>query len=169
MRNLFTTIGAITTLALMPATFAADAPAAAKTLEKQMEGKWAPDPAAMIEQFKKQIGDDPNGAAMLPMITAMLQNMAVEVADNKVIIHAMGDMQTATYKVTKTDEAAKKLTMSVKDEDGESEGTATIKDGGKKLILSKDGEDIVLNRIDNKEFAKRKAAAKQPPVIPGLE
>ncbi len=47
--------------------------------------------------------------------------------------------------------------------------SATIKDGGKKLILSKDGEDIVLNKITDKNFEKRKVAAQQPPAIPGLE
>ena len=108
-------------------------------------------------------------AAMLPIVQAMLQNMAVEVTKSKVIIHAMGESQTATYKVTKADETAKTLTMTVTDEDGVSESTATIKDGGKKLILSKDGEDIILNKISDKEFAKRKAVAQQPPAFPGLE
>jgi hypothetical protein len=173
MRTFITTVGAITTLALMPLTFGADAPAkkpaAAATTESQMVGKWAPDPGAMLAQFKKEIGDDAQSASMLPLIQAMLQNMAVEVTKGKVIIHAMGQSQTATYKVTKADETAKKVTMTVTDEDGESGGTATIKDGGKKLILSKDGEDIVLNKITDKDFEKRKVAAQQPPAIPGLE
>ena len=40
---------------------------------------------------------------------------------------------------------------------------------GKKLTLSKDEDDLALNSISKAEFEKRKTAAKQPPVIPGLE
>jgi hypothetical protein len=136
-------------------------------LEEQMIGYWAPDPEAMMAQFTKELGDDPNAAAMIPMIKAMLANMAVEVTKDKVIIYAMGDAQTATYTVTKTDPKTSTVTMTVTDDDGESEGTAVIK--GKKLTLSKGEDDIVLNPISKAEFEKRKTAANQPPVIPGLE
>ncbi|MFP6882211.1 MAG: hypothetical protein VCA34_14745, partial [Roseibacillus sp.] len=74
---------------------------------------------------------------------------------------------TSTYTVTKTDPKTSTVTMTVKDDDGESEGTAVIK--GKKLTLSKDEDNLALNSISKAEFEKRKAAAKQPPVIPGLE
>lgn len=177
MRNLITTIGAITAVALMPA-FAADGDGATKpkapvksvdggAVEKKMLDYWAPDPEVMIAQFKKQIGDDPSAAAMLPIITAMLQNMAVEVKKGEVIIHAMGEKQVSTYTITKVDAATNVLTMQVNDQDVVGEGKAKI--DGDKLTLSKDGEDIVLNRIKKDEFEKRKKAAAQPPVIPGLE
>ena len=173
MRNLITTIGAMTSLALMPASYGQDKKgdtvkdAKGKTLEEQMIGYWAPDPEAMMAQFMKEIGDDPSAALMIPMIKAMLENMAVEVTKDKVTIYAMGDAQTSTYTVTKTDPKTSTVTMTVKDDDGESEGTAVIK--GKKLTLSKDEDDLALNSISKAEFEKRKAAAKQPPVIPGLE
>ena len=164
MRNLVTTIGALTALALLtllPAT------GQAGELEKKMIGYWAPNPEAMMEEIKKQLGDDPNAAAALPLIQAMMANMAIEVKKGEVIIHAMGEKQVATYTITKEDAATKTITMKVKDDEGESEGTAKI--DGDKLTLSKEGENILLNRIKKEDFEKRKKAAAQPPAIPGLE
>lgn len=170
----FTVALAFSTLALTPALAAdeqpavKDNPAPNGTLEEKMVGYWAPDAAAMTKKFKEQLGEDPNAAALIPFIEAMMANMTVQVKKGSVIIHAMGEEQTATFTVTKSDEATKTLTMKVKDDDGESEGTAKI--DGDKLTLSKDGEDILLNRIQKEEFEKRKAAAQLPPALPpGLE
>jgi hypothetical protein len=171
MRNYFKRFGITLALAAFAMTSVGysekgdDKAAAGGTLEDQMVGYWAPDPKVMMEMIKKQMGDDPNAAAMMPMIQAMLATMVVEVKKGEVNMHGMGDVQKSTYKVTKVDKEANKLTMSVKEGDGEAEeGTATIKED--KLTLSKGEDDIVLNRIDKAEFEKRKAAAQNPPGLP---
>ncbi len=84
----------------------------------------------------------------------------------------MGEEQTATYTITKVDKAANKLTMQIKDDEGEGEGSATIKenkDGSKTLTLEKDGEKFILNSITESEFATRQKAAAEAPLFPGLE
>ena len=141
-------------------------------VEKKFIGKWAPDPKAMMNELQKGLGDDPAAAAALPLIEAMMQNMAVSVEKGAVTIHAMGEKQTATYTITKVDNAANKLTLQITDDEGEGEGSATIaekKEGGKTLTLEKDGEKFILNSITASEFEKRKNAAAQAPLFPGLE
>tara|TARA_Y100001933_G_scaffold262814_1_gene321833 strand:+ start:903 stop:1478 length:576 start_codon:yes stop_codon:yes gene_type:complete len=141
-------------------------------VEKKFIGKWAPDPKAMMNELQKGLGDDPAAAAALPLIEAMMQNMAVSVNKGAVTIHAMGEEQTATYTITKVDKAANKLTMQIKDDEGEGEGSATIeekKDGSKILTLEKDGEKFILNSITESEFATRQKAAAEAPLFPGLE
>ncbi len=141
-------------------------------VEKKFIGKWAPDPKAMMNELQKGLGDDPAAAAALPLIEAMMQNMAVSVDKGAVTIHAMGEKQTATYTITKVDKAANKLTMSIKDDEGDGAGSATIeekKDGSRTLTLEKDGEKFILNSITASEFEKRKNAAAQAPLFPGLE
>ncbi len=62
--------------------------------------------------------------------------------------------------------------MSIKDDEAEGEGSATIeekKDGSRTLTLEKDGEKFILNSITASEFEKRKNAAAQAPLFPGLE
>ena len=63
-------------------------------VEKKFIGKWAPDPKAMLNELQKGLGDDPAAAAALPLIEAMMQNMAVSVDKGAVTIHAMGEKQT---------------------------------------------------------------------------
>ena len=141
-------------------------------VEKKFIGKWAPDPKAMMNELQKGLGDDPAAAAALPLIEAMMKNMAVSVEKGAVTIHAMGEEQTATYTITKVDKAANKLTMQIKDDEGEGEGSATIKenkDGSKTLTLEKDGEKFILNSITESEFATRQKAAAEAPLFPGLE
>jgi len=126
----------------------------------------------MLKEIQKSLGDDPGAAAALPLIQTLVQNMAVEVQKGQVTIHAMGEKQTATYRITKVDKAANKLTMQITDDEGVAEGSATIeekKDGRKTLTLEKDSEKIVLNSITASEFEKRRNAAAQPPAFPGLE
>ena len=180
MSKLITTLGAFFTLSCLPVTAqqengaggqkAAPAKAAADgDVEKMMIGHWAPDPEAMMKEIEKQLGD--GAAQALPIIQAMMQNMAVEVSKGEISIHAMGEKQTATYVITKVDKASNRLNMQVTDEDGKTEGVATIsiKDKVKTLTLQREGEKIVLNSISASEFEKRKTAAAQPPAIPGLE
>ena len=140
------------------------------SLEDQMTGYWAPDAKAMAKKLREQIGGDEGAEAILPMLEAALANMAVLVKKGEVTVHVMGQVQTSTYKVIKSDPITKTLTMTVKDDNGESKGTAKI--DGDKLTLTRgaDGADeIVLNRIKKEEYEKRKAAAGQPPIPPGLE
>jgi len=78
--------------------------------------------------------------------------------------------QTATYKITKVDKAANKLTMQITGEEGVGEGSATVeekRDGSKTLTLEKDGEKFVLNSITASEFEKRRNADAKPPIFPG--
>ena len=141
-------------------------------VEKKFIGKWAPNPEAMMKEIQKGLADDPSAALALPFIEAMMKNMAVSVQKGEVTIHAMGDKQTATYKITKVDKAANKLTMQITDDEGVGEGSATIeekKDGSKTLILEKDGDKFILDDITDSEFEKRKHAAGQAPIFPGLE
>ena len=141
-------------------------------VEKKFIGKWAPNPEAMMKEIQKGLADYPSAALALPFIEAMMKNMAVSVQKGEVNIHAMGDKQTATYKITKVDKAANKLTMQITDDEGVGEGSATIeenKDGSKKLILEKDGDKFILDDITESEFEKRKNAAGQAPIFPGLE
>ena len=182
MKILITTIGALAALSLLPAAAQKEkeqgkqAPALKTvdggTVEKKIIGHWAPDPEAMLKEIQKSLGDDPEAAAALPLIQTLVQNMAMEVQKGQVTIHAMGEKQTATYRITKVDKAANKLTMQITDDEGVAEGSATIeekKDGSKTLTLEKDSEKIVLNSITASEFEKRRNAAAQPPAFPGLE
>jgi len=137
-------------------------------VEKKIMGKWAPDSEAMM----KELADDPATALALPFIQSMMKNMAVEVQKGEVTIHAMGEKQTATYRITKVDKAANKLTMQITDEEGIAQGgSATVeekKDGSKTLILEKDGEKVVLNSISASEFEKRRNARVKPAVSPNF-
>ena len=99
-----------------------------------------------------------------------MKNMAVKAQKGEMTIHAMGEKQTATYKITKVDKAANKLTMQITDDEGVHEGSATVeekKDGSKTLTLGKGGEKFVLNSISASEFEKRKNPAATPPIFPG--
>ena len=95
-------------------------------LESQMVGYWAPNVEAMEKEMLKEIGDNPNAAALAPMMTAMLAGMSVEIKKGEVTVHIMGQATTGTYKITKTDADTKTLTMSV-EEDGA--GFAVALDG----------------------------------------
>ena len=98
-----------------------------------------------------------------------MNNMTVEVQKGKVTIHAAGEKQTATYRITKVDKAAIKLTLQITDEDGVHEGSATVeekKDGSKTLTLENDGEKFFLNSITASEFEKRRTAGAKPPSFP---
>jgi len=181
MQNLIKTLGVLAALSCIPATAQEEnsagekkAPAAksvdAGDVEKKMIGYWAPNPEAMLKELEKQLGE--GAAQALPLIQAMLENMAVEVSKGEVSVHVMGQKETATYAITKVDKAANKITMQVTDGDGEAEeGTAIINVKGtvKTLTLETEGEKIILNSIGASEFEKRKKAAAQPPAIPGLE
>ena len=141
-------------------------------VEKKFIGKWAPDPKAMMNELQKGLGDDPAAAALIPIIEEMMQNMAVIVAKGSVTIHAMGEKQTSTYTLTNVDGATNKLTMQITNDEGIEEGTATIdekEDGSKTLTLETDGEKFILNSITDSEFEKRKNAAAEAPLFPGLE
>ncbi|MEC9056527.1 MAG: hypothetical protein VX633_14525, partial [Verrucomicrobiota bacterium] len=142
------------------------------TVEKKIIGKWAPDPEAVMKEIQKGLADDPSAALPLPLplLQTMIRNMAVEIQKGEVTIHTMGEKQTATYKITKVDKAANKLTMQITDDEGVHEGSATVeekKDGSKTLTLEKDGEKFVLNSITASEFEKRKNPAATPPIFPG--
>ena len=141
-------------------------------VEKKIIGKWAPDPEAMMKEIQKGLADNPSAALPLPLplIQAIMKNMAVKVQKGEITIHAMGEKQTATYKITKVDKAANKLTMQITGEEGVGEGSATVeekRDGSKTLTLEKDGEKFVLNSITASEFEKRKIADAKPPIFPG--
>ena len=190
MRKLITTFGVLAALSCLPATAqkekstgdkkktpatkdaTKDATKIADTggLETKMIGYWAPDPEAMMKEVEKELGEA--AAQAMPLIQAMLANMAVEVSKGEVSVHVMGQKETTTYVVKKTDKDSNKITMQVTDEKGESRpGVATININGKvkTLTLETEGEKIVLNSITASEFERRKKAAAQPPAIPGLE
>ncbi len=194
MRFLIKTFGLLAALSLFPASAQQEkAPAkkkapsketpakapAVKTvdggkLEKKIIGKWAPDPEAMMKEIQKGLADDPSAALPLPLplLQAVIQKMAVSVQKGEVTIHSMGKKQTATYRITKVDKAANKLTMQITDEEGIAQGgSATVeekKDGSKTLILEKDGEKVVLNSISASEFEKRRNARDKPAVSPNF-
>ena len=189
--SILAALAALAALSLVPATAQKEestpkktapeettkAEAAVKTVdggavEKKFIGKWAPNPEAMMKEIQKGLADDPSAALALPFIEAMMKNMAVSVQKGEVTIHAMGDKQTATYKITKVDKTTNKLTMQITDDEGVGEGSATIeekKDGSKTLILEKDGDKFILDDITESEFEKRKNTAGQAPLFPGLE
>ena len=125
-----------------------------------------------MKEIQKGLADNPSAALPLPLplIQAIMKNMAVKVQKGEITIHAMGEKQTATYKITKVDKAANKLTMQITGEEGVREGSATVeekKDGSKTLTLEKDGEKFVLNSITASEFEKRRNADAKPPIFPG--
>lgn len=180
MKTLVKTLGAVATLSCLPAFGQEENPAGGANppgaeavdggdVEKKMIGYWAPDPAAMLKEVEKELGE--GAAQALPLIQAMLETMAVEISRGEVTVHVMGQKETATYVITKADNAANRLTMQVTDLDGRTEGVATVnvKDTVKTLTLERDGEKMVLNSITASEFEKRKKAAAQPPALPGIE
>lgn len=136
-------------------------------LEAQMVGYWAPDAEAMMAEMKAKTADDPAAAQMIPLMQGMIATMSVEVPKKgEVVIHIMGEAKASTYKLTKTDQASKTLTMEVT-EDGKVEtGTAII--GDDTLTLIKDENTIILNRIDEAAFTKRLETSKSAPAdLPG--
>lgn len=148
-----------------------DGKAGGADLEAQMVGYWSADKEAMLAMLQKEAADDPTAAAFLPMITAMIDNMAVEVTKDEVTMVGMGDAQTSTYKVKSKDTATKTITMEVTSDGDVEEGSATI--DGDRLTLKKGGGDdsdtIILNRITKEQFDKKKeaAAAAGIPGFPG--
>jgi hypothetical protein len=114
-------------------------------LAAQMVGYWAPRQEDMIAEIKKKIGDDPNAAAMLPMFTAMMASMTVEVTKDSVTVNTPGEPDVVTYKVAKTDAASKTLTLTVTDDGEEIEGTAIVE--GDKLTLKKKEDTLILDRL----------------------
>ena len=178
MKILARAFGVLAALSLLPATAQQEkAPGQKESppvktvdggkVEKNIIGKWAPDTEVMM----KELAGDPSAALALPFIQSMMKNMAVEVRKGEVTIHTMGDTQTTTYRITKVDKAANRLTLQITDDDGVQEGSATVekkKDGSKTLTLEKDGEKFVLNSITASEFEKRRNAGAKPPRRPGL-
>lgn len=138
----------------------------AKSLEDQMLGYWSPDSAAIIAAAREESADDERARAMLPMIRAMMANLAVEVRKGEWTIHGAGEAETSTYQITKEDPAANMLTLEVRGKDGTGPGTATIDDG--RLILEQHGNELVLARITREEFTRRLGAAAGPGGLPGL-
>ncbi len=138
-------------------------------LESQMVGYWAPNVEAMEKEMLKEIGDNPNAAALAPMMTAMLAGMSVEIKKGEVTVHIMGQATTGTYKITKTDADTKTLTMSLEQEgEPEEEGTAMI-DGDQLVLTMADGKTLDLHRIDEAAFRKRQESALTPPAgLPGI-
>jgi hypothetical protein len=131
-------------------------------LEAQMVGYWATDAEAMMAEMKAKTADDPAAALMIPLIQGMIATMSVEVPKKgEVVVHIMGEAKASTYKLTKTDEASKTLTMEVTEDGKVESGTAVI--GGDTLTLIKDEDTIILNRIDEAAFTKRLEAAKEAP------
>ena len=141
-------------------------------LESQMVGYWAPNVEAMEKEMLEEIGDNPNAAALAPMMTAMLAGMSVEIKKGDVTVHIMGQATTWTYKITKTDADTKTLTISIEQEgESEEEGTAMI-DGDQLVLTMADGktlEKLDLHRIDEAAFKKRQESALTPPAgLPGI-
>ena len=137
-------------------------------LESQMVGYWAPNVEAMEKEMLKEIGDNPNAAALAPMMTAMLAGMSVEIKKGEVTVHVMGQASTVTYKITKTDADTKTLTMSVEEDGDTEEGTAMI-DGDQLVLTMADGKKLDLHRIDEAAFKKRQESALTPPAgLPGI-
>ena len=135
-------------------------------LEAGMIGYWEPNAEAMKKEMEKEMADNPNAAALAPMMEALIASMAVHIPKKgEVIIHVMGEEKPGTYELTKTDVATKTLTMRVTEDGETSEGTAMI--DGDRLVLEKDGNTLDLNRIDEATFKKRLENAKLP--VPGGE
>ena len=131
-----------------------------------MVGYWAPNVAGMVAEMKKELGDDPQAAAVIPMMTAMMGMVTIEFRKGEVTIHKPDGNETSTYKLTNTDEAAKTLTMDVTSEEGTEEGTAQL--NGDQLILKKGDDTLILDRIDEAQFEARKKAAEAAAAGGGL-
>lgn len=175
MNNILNTLATtvvVATLTLLPATTMAapgdkaEKAAAGKPLKEQILGYWSPDVDSTIKEVMKTLPEGADAEQALPFIRAMIGTMVIQIEEGKLTMFAAGQEQASTYKVTKVDKESGKLTLSVKEGDGEAEeGTATIKKD--QLTLSKEGEPtIVLNRIKKEEFEKKKNAK---PAFPGLE
>lgn len=159
-------------LVLITAAFPMGAPASEATagtdgqgLERQMVGYWAPNQKQMFDVIMKELGDDANARQMAPLIQAALVHMVCEIRLGEVHVHAIGQVKKSNYKITDVDPGKRTLTMMVQEEDGDPEvGTARIE--GDQLTLKRNGETVILDRIDKKEFKKRKDAASQKPELP---
>ena len=131
-----------------------------KSLHDQMVGYWAPNEAQIDEMVKAQAGDDPAAAAFLPMIKAMMANMAVEVTKDEVRVNGMGDEgETIKYKVLSEDKDTGTVVMEV-DENGDiNKNTAKI--DGDTITIEQEGEEgaMAFTRITKEEFEKKKKAA----------
>ena len=96
---------------------------------------------------------------MLPMIEMMAEMMAIEIGDGTMTMLSPDGEQKSTFKVLESDEATGDFRILVKtDGEDEEETPGNIK--GDKLTITDEGKEIVMNRIDDAEFAKRQKKIK---------
>ncbi len=128
-------------------------------LESQAVGYWAPDAKAMMGFLAEDLKDEPESlAAMQAMMEPMLAGMAVHIPEKgKIVMHMMGEQQTATYTVKSVEEATKTLSVEITDPDGATESGSIII-GEDRLELAGDNDRIALTRIDEAAFKKRQEA-----------
>jgi hypothetical protein len=143
-----------------------EAAAAEGPISKQVQGYWAMDKEAMIAAMKAEAtkgdGEGFDAAAlalMLPMMEMMAEMMAIEIGDGTMSMSSPDGEQKSTFKILESDEATGDFKILVKtDGEDEEETPGNIK--GDKLTITDEGKEIVMNRIDDTEFARRQKKIK---------
>jgi hypothetical protein len=147
---------------------------AASGIAAKLNGYWVPDKDGMLkiaqDLIAQQSGPEGNNPAAMAMATqmveGMLNSMVGKMEDGKSTLYSPNGIEESTYEVTGSDEATGEFTLETTDPDGNTEN-ATGQFQGDLLSLTIGGQPIVLTRIDEAEFEKRKTDIKNAPA-PGL-
>jgi hypothetical protein len=163
-----TLISIVSMIALAVPAIAADKPdsPAAKQLEKQVMGYWAPDAEAMIKIItEKKIMPKEEAAEVI----GEMENLTIHTEPGTAHVYTKQGVVSTPYEIVEADQAAKTLTVRAvsKPEAPKAQSiTLSIKDG-QVTVLGGEGQlPIVFKKIDEAEFAKRKAAVPAEKVGP---
>jgi len=139
-------------------TFAGDAPDDAKQLEKQVMGYWAPDTEAMVKLFVEKMGmPEEEGQA----VAEQFSKITFHVELGMVHVYTEQGVTVVTYAILAADKAAGSLkvrAISPDPADKKQELELLIKDQQITVMGGEEQAPFILKKIDETEFAKRKAA-----------
>jgi hypothetical protein len=166
MKNIaISTITMIALALLAPAAEPEAKPAAevakgddAKQLEKQVMGYWAPDAEAMVKLFVEKMGMPEEEG---PAVAEQFSKITFHVELGKVHLYTEQGVTDVTYEILAADKAAGSLTVraiSPDPADKKQELELLIKDQRITVKGGKEQAPFILRKIDEAEFAKRKAA-----------
>lgn len=137
-------------------------------LEDEMIGYWAPDVDATKKTLDETMKDKPDElAAAKALVEPILSSMALQIpAKGRIVMYFMGVPQPSTYTVLSVDSKARTLGVEMTENGNGQRGEITIDDD--QMTLSKDGETLILDRIDEATFKKRQKVPSSAPAVPGL-
>ena len=136
---------------------------------KKLDGYWAVDVDKMLETveeaFKAQTGQETLPPGMLDEMKAQMANMVGYMKDGKSVVYSPGGSQEETdLKILSVNGETGEFTMESTPAGGAPAQTVSGKLEGDVLSTSANGMPIVLRRIDEATYKKRRAALESAPV-----